>query len=172
MSFYQLIVQLIDLRSFSNLWYWIMLGVMWSAISHRSLGVPSDLIRQAQHDAGAREDLRILAHIYATRTVNLFAQTGAWVAGGVFFTLSALVTAALWFDSEFALATFWLLGPAAPMLLVNLSTARRILAAADDAALQQVLGRHRGFVYLLGFGAIFITAGVGMWMNLHIGAFG
>ncbi|NBO21003.1 MAG: component of SufBCD complex [Rhodobacteraceae bacterium] len=172
MSFYQLIVQLIDLRSFSNLWYWIMLGVMWSAISHRSLGIPSDLIRHAQFDAAAAADLRAMARITAQRYVNLSAQTAAWVAGGVFFTLSALLTAAIWFGSEFALATFWLLGPACPMLLVNLSTARRILAATDDAGLQRTLGRHRGFVYLLGFGAIFITAGVGMWMNLRIGAFG
>ncbi|MEM9756043.1 MAG: component of SufBCD complex, partial [Pseudomonadota bacterium] len=30
----------IDLRSFSNLWYWIVLAVFWSSASHWGLGVP------------------------------------------------------------------------------------------------------------------------------------
>jgi len=41
-TWYETIFELIDMRSFSNLWYWIVLSVLWSTMSHWVLGVPFD----------------------------------------------------------------------------------------------------------------------------------
>ena len=44
------------MRSFSNLWYWIALAVLWSTVSHWVLGVPFDMVqRAAPATAGRRE---------------------------------------------------------------------------------------------------------------------
>ena len=34
MAWYQTVLELIDMRSFSSLWYWIGLAVLWSSASH------------------------------------------------------------------------------------------------------------------------------------------
>ena len=47
LDWYQSIFELIDMRSFSNLWYWIALAVMWSTASHWVLGVPWDMVIRA-----------------------------------------------------------------------------------------------------------------------------
>ncbi len=46
-----LIFDLIDMRSFSNLWYWIALAVTWSSTSHWVLGVPFDMVLRARRKA-------------------------------------------------------------------------------------------------------------------------
>ena len=64
MNLYQVLFELIDMRSFSNLWYWIMLAVMWSSASHWVLGVPFDVISRARRQGGAlQDDLETLVRI-------------------------------------------------------------------------------------------------------------
>ena len=46
------IFEVIDMRSFSNLWYWIMLAVIWSSTSHWVLGVPHDMFIRARRQGG------------------------------------------------------------------------------------------------------------------------
>ena len=38
----------IDLRSFSNLWFWLMLAVAWSNVTHYVMGVPFDMVQRAK----------------------------------------------------------------------------------------------------------------------------
>ena len=49
------LVELIDMRSFSNLWFWIALAVVWSSASHWILGVPIDLVYRAGRIGGQAE---------------------------------------------------------------------------------------------------------------------
>ena len=44
------VFELIDMRSFSNLWFWIALAVLWSSVSHWVLGVPWDMVMRARKD--------------------------------------------------------------------------------------------------------------------------
>ena len=48
MDWYDTVFEVIDMRSFSNLWYWIGLAVLWSSVSHWVLGVPYDSILRAK----------------------------------------------------------------------------------------------------------------------------
>ena len=56
MDWYQTIFELIDMRSFSNLWYWIVLAVLWSSVSHWVLGVPFDMVQRAKRHGGKSLD--------------------------------------------------------------------------------------------------------------------
>ena len=72
MDWFQLITEVIDLRSFSNLWYWIGLAVVWSTVSHWVLGVPYDIVLRARRRGGqAMEDLEDLARINVNRILQL-----------------------------------------------------------------------------------------------------
>jgi hypothetical protein len=52
-----IVFEVIDMRSFSNLWYWIALAVLWSSTSHWVLGVPFDMIQRARRRAGRRRPM-------------------------------------------------------------------------------------------------------------------
>ena len=56
MDWYNVIFELIDMRSFSNLWYWIVLAVLWSTASHWVLSVPFDMISRAKRQGGAAQE--------------------------------------------------------------------------------------------------------------------
>ncbi len=68
MNIWQTVFEVIDMRSFSNLWYWIALAVLWSTASHFVLGVPFDLAQKAQKLGGERmQDLEDLVRINVNR---------------------------------------------------------------------------------------------------------
>ena len=58
MDFYASVSEVIDLRSFSNLWFWIALAVMWSTVSHWVMGVPWDMV---QRDLWKHKEMEALA---------------------------------------------------------------------------------------------------------------
>ena len=64
MDFLDLLTEVIDLRSFSNLWYWIVLAIMWSGMSQWTLGVPYYVVVRARRgDARPQSDMEALARI-------------------------------------------------------------------------------------------------------------
>ena len=72
------ILDVIDPRSFSSLWYWIVLAVAWSSASHWVLGVPFDVVTRARRHGGqAALDLDDLAGVTALGAVLRFATLGA-----------------------------------------------------------------------------------------------
>lgn len=68
MDWHLKVFEVIDMRSFSNLWFWIALAVMWSSASHWVLGVPFDMVGRAAKNGGqAESDLEDLVRINANR---------------------------------------------------------------------------------------------------------
>jgi hypothetical protein len=53
-DFLDLVTEVIDLRSFSNLWYWIVLAILWSSLSHWTLGVPYHIVTRARRAMNAQ----------------------------------------------------------------------------------------------------------------------
>jgi hypothetical protein len=77
-DFYSAVFELIDMRSFSNLWYWIALAVLWSTASHWVLGVPYDMIQRAARQGGeAEQDLEDMVRINCNRLLYI-AGCGSW----------------------------------------------------------------------------------------------
>jgi hypothetical protein len=164
----------IDMRSFSSLWYWIGLAVMWSSASHWVLGVPNDVIQRARRVGGqAEEDLAVLLRINISRLLYIAQVSGVWLLALTFFVLTALAMLGFYYGIEFAQAVFLLTAPMAIVGAMTIATARRL--AAEGVAPPRVYRRltaHRLSVQVLGVVAIFITSMWGMWHNMHVNVLG
>ncbi|MEO9826627.1 MAG: component of SufBCD complex [Paracoccaceae bacterium] len=175
MDWYSTVFEVIDMRSFSNLWYWIVLAVLWSSVSHWVLGVPYDSILRARRNSAENSvtDLEELTQININRILYIADVSGAWIGlfGGMFLT--ALGITAFFYQVEFAQAVFLLAMPMAILGALSVRTARKIRdknSLGDD--LIRVLLRHRFATQFLGVIAIFVTAMFGMYKNLYTGPFG
>ena len=145
MDWYETIFELIDMRSFSNLWFWIALAVVWSTASHWVLGVPYDMVARARRYGGqASEDLDDLVRINTNRLLFIGQVSGLWLLGFTCFILTGLALLGFVYRVEFAQAVFLLGFPMSLVGALNLSTARLIRAEeAQGEVLWRRLSRHR-----------------------------
>jgi hypothetical protein len=174
LDWYSTVFELIDMRSFSNLWFWIALAVVWSTASHWVLGVPFDMVSRARRKGGpAAEDLTDLLRINTTRLLYIADEAGLWViASGTFFLTGFAVLGWVYWV-EIAQALFLLGLPMSMVSLLSVYTARALHEKDHDLdAVYKRLGRHRLIVQGIGMVSIFITAMWGMYMNLSVGALG
>ncbi len=174
MDWYITVFELIDMRSFSNLWFWIALAVLWSTVSHWVLGVPWDLVIRARKQQGqALEDMETLVRINVDRTLYIARESGLLLAAFGFFLLTVLVLMGFVYKREFAQAVFLLGVPVGIVWLLSVATATRIEAQAlEGEALIKRLHKHRTIVQLIGVVSIFITAMWGMLQNLSASVLG
>lgn len=174
MDWYQTLFELIDMRSFSNLWFWIVLAVVWSTASHWVLGVPYDMVLRAKrHGEQAQIDLEDMVRINVNRMLYIGRVSGLWLAGFACFFLTMLVLLGFFYEMEFAQAVFLLAFPLSLVGMVSLSTAR--LIDAEQARGEQLfkrLTRHRIYTQIIGMVSIFVTAMWGMYQNMTLGPLG
>jgi hypothetical protein len=166
--------ELIDMRSFSNLWFWIALAVMWSSASHWVLGVPYDMVLRARRHGGeAVTDMEDLVRINVSRLLYIGRMSGLWLAGIVCFMLTGLGLLGFIYWVEFAQALFLLMLPMTLVGLLSLNAARIIHdTSASGDALYKRLFRHRIIIQFIGMISIFVTALWGMYTNLALGPLG
>ncbi len=177
MQILNILLSLIDMRSFSNLWYWIALAVTWSTASHWVLGVPFDMVLRARRRGGASaEALLDQTRISTERLLGIGREAGMVLAVVIPFVLSVLVVLGFGYDMEFAQALALILVPLAVVWLISLRAAARlapVLAAAPTPeAVAEALTHHRFRIQLIGIAAITATAFWGMMQNLRLSSFG
>ena len=161
---YQTLFEMIDMRSFSNLWFWIGLAVLWSSASHWVLGVPYDMVQRARRHGGqAQIDLEDMVRINCNRLLYIANVSGLWLLGFACFFLTGLAILGFCYGVEFAQAVFLLAFPMSIVGVLNVSTARLIeQEQAVGDALRSLMTRHRIYVQIIGMIAIFVTALWGM----------
>lgn len=175
MDWYDNVFELIDMRSFSNLWYWIALAVTWSSASHWVLGVPWDMaIRARKARRGeVMRDFEDMVRINTNRILYVARESGLVLAGLIAFAVTSVALLGFVYDSEFAQAIF-LLG--FPLLLVVMLSVRTAHAIQDQAlageALVKRIQRHRLHIQLIGMASIFVTAMWGMYQNMNANVLG
>ena len=174
MDWYEIVLEVIDMRSFSNLWYWIALAVLWSTTSHWVLGVPYDMVLRARRHGGQSQiDLETLVRINTNRLLHISRVSGLWLLGFAFFTLTVLGLLGFYYGIEFAQALFLLVFPMTIVGMLSLSAARLIDGGEDTGdILFKRLRKHRLVTQVIGMISIFVTAMFGMYQNLSIGALG
>jgi len=159
------------MRSFSNLWFWIGLAVMWSSVSHWVLGVPYDMIHRARKNGGQAEiDLLDIVRINVNRLLYIGQVSGLILLCLVSFILTSLGVMAFWYDVEFAQALFLLGFPMALVGALTMSTAKVI--ARDNPqgdVLYARLNKHRVITQFIGMLSVFVTSMFGMYQNLDVG---
>ena len=174
MDWYQILFELIDMRSFSNLWFWIVLAVVWSTASHWVIGVPYDMVLRARRQGGqAQVDLEDMVRIMVNRMMYIGQLSGLWLLGFGCFGLTMLGLLAFYYNMEFAQAVFLLAFPLSIVGILSMSTARLIqLEDAKGERLHKRLLRHRLYTQIIVMVAIFVTALWGMDQNMAIGPLG
>ena len=170
MNVFDTALDVIDFRSFSNLWYWIALATLWSSVSHWVLGVPHDMIQRARREGGqAQSDVEDLVRININRLMHVV-DSGAWLLVGLAaFWLTSLLVLGFWYDVEFAQAIVMLLAPMMLVVWVSIRSSRRIMA--EDGTGEALLHRltiHRRIVQVIGMLSITATALSGTWQNINI----
>lgn len=162
------IFDLINLRSFSSIWYWMVLVAVWTLAAQRVLGVPQDVIARARRQGGAAmTDLAVLLRVGIRRRQWAGAPFGPWLLGLVCFGLTVLVLLGFVYRVEMAQAAVLILAPMALVFTLGQRLARQV-AALPDAAPEvfTLIARHRALVQAIGGLAIFVTTLWGMWQNL------
>lgn len=173
MNWTQTVFEVIDLRSFSNLWFCIALAVLWSTTSHWVIGVPFDLIQRAAREGGEPfADLQSIVRVNVNRLLYISQQSGLWLTGFMCFVLTGLFLLAFVYHIEFAEALFLLGFPLSLVGLLSINTAMLIRSEGmEPEVLFRRLRRHRTYVQFIGMFSIFVTATYGMYQNLG-GAYG
>jgi hypothetical protein len=174
MDWLQIVFEVIDMRSFSNLWYWIALAVVWSSASHWVLGVPWDMVLRARRRGGqSLTDLEDIVRINVNRILLIGSVAGLWMIGLGSGILTMLGILAFGYRIEFAQAVFLISFPMSFVGLISISTATLIAEEASHGdKLFRRLTRHRLYIQLIGMFSIFITAIWGMYQNVYVGPFG
>ena len=164
------IFEVIDMRSFSNLWYWIALAVVWSSASHFVLGVPYDLLQRAQRQDGqAMTDFEDIVRVNVNRILYIVHVAGHFLLAFWAFMLTTLLVMAFLYGVEFAQAVVLIALPMTVVFALTIRLARRI---ADEKppghALARLIVRQRFWTQVIGMIAIFVTAMYGMYQNLAV----
>lgn len=175
MDFSLTAAEIIDMRSFSSMWFWITLAVFWSTMSHYCVGVPNDMIQRAlrRDDAHGWNDLEALARINARRLLVLGSSAGVLAAALGGFVLTSLFVLGFVYRVEFCQAVFLIAFPFSMVGLLSQRTARLILEEAPEGPdLARRLRRHRLFVQMIGMVSIVITAFWGVFQTMTVGVLG
>ncbi|PIE07385.1 MAG: component of SufBCD complex [Rhodobacterales bacterium] len=174
MDWYSAVFELIDMRSFSNLWYWIALAVVWSTTSHWVLGVPFDMVqRAARHGGEAERDLEDMVRINVNRLLYIADVSGLWLLGIVSGLITSLAILGFAYGVEFAQAVLMLVLPLSAVGGMSLSSATTIRTQGlSGEALRKRMMRHRIQTQVVGMVSIFIASLWGMWQNMQFGALG
>nr|WP_170610777.1 component of SufBCD complex [uncultured Ruegeria sp.] len=173
MDLYSSITEVIDLRSFSNLWFWIALAVMWSSVSHWVLGVPYDLIVRARRSGGQAEtDLMDIVRINTNRMLYIMDMSGAILFAISCFVLTGLAISGFYYGVEFAQAVFLLMFPMSIVVMLYVATARRLQQIPKPDLVIRTLMRCRLYTQLIGMFSILVTAFWGMYQNFSLGPLG
>lgn len=187
MPFLNGLLTILDSRSFSSIWFWLMLTVAWTWVGRSVLGVPHDIIRRASRRSTPEarpehtEALALLDWLSLVLPRWRVAPTEAvWLIAIASFVLSTLLFLGFGYGFEMAQALFLLIVPFMGVGMLNLYLARRlrlVLAGAhvgrmdpDEAAARaaRLMQRHRFTLTALSILVVAICAFWGaLWMVIH-----
>lgn len=158
---------LIELRSFSSLWYWVLVALTWARISQAPLGVPYDMVERARDSVQCGEDLLQITGLQVRRRRSHGARHGPFMAGVWAFVLSILIGLSFGYGSELAISVLLLAGPLALVQWMSQRAARDLAASGLDldtvvARLRRLKRRTQAIALI----AVFLTAVFGMYHNL------
>ncbi|MFC3061433.1 component of SufBCD complex [Paenirhodobacter populi] len=164
------ILDLIDMRSFSSLWYWIAVVVTWSMASHRVLGVPWDAVLRARRRGGAAaDDFVALTRLNLRRLSALGRESGVGLTVAASGLATALIVLGFGYGFELAQALAFLVLPRMAVAGLSLRRAARLERVAEagitPSDLVAALMRHRLLVQAIGFVSLAVTA---LWGMAHL----
>jgi hypothetical protein len=123
------IAQLIELETFSSVWYWAVVVVSWAVACHWLIGIPFDMLIRARRGKGREmADLEAMVDINVRRIVWFQEIGGAGFAALAAFFLAGTGLLAIGYRFELAVGVLILAVPLFVVLLLNLRLARALNA--------------------------------------------
>lgn len=120
----------IDMTSFWSLWYWILTIVAWSMIAHWTLGVPIDMIINADRKGGVfAEHCDAMVEINVHRLLFYFDRGGVAMSAILGFLLAVIGTLGFILGLEVFMALFMLLAPLSLVMAFSVRFAIKVRAA-------------------------------------------
>lgn len=126
-------------RSFSSIWFWLVLVGSWSLAGRAVLGVPVDVITRARRAPEGDAGLILLDWL----SLNLprwqvEARDGAVIFGVAMFALASLWVLGFGYGLEMAQALVLLILPFLALTAMRLRLARRLAPLIDEARLDRI----------------------------------
>lgn len=173
LNWYATLAALIDLRSFSNLWYWIVVAAFWWRAGRRVLGVPVDLLTRAHALGGAAaQELDAAIDLAVRRILRRARSEGVIHLGLAAFGLALTLILGFGYGLELGQAVAFLALPLAILAGMDIATARAVEFGPQGEELQRRLFWHRFRVQLMGILFILLTAFWGAWRNVTTATLG
>ena len=168
MNFTDAILRFIELDTFSNVWFWLVVVVAWAIACHWLIGVPFDvMVRARRGDDEALRDLEALVDINLRRFIWFYTKAGPAFAGLAAFFLAGAGLLAVVYRFELAIGLLLLGLPMAAVVLMNLRLALSLhKAPLSGQALVSRLLRVRLWTQFAAAIALFVTAVIGMAFNI------
>jgi hypothetical protein len=156
-------LEFLSFRTFSSVWYWITVAIIWAAVGHRPMGVPFDMVWRARRDgAEAQSALAAVAGALAKRLVVIMARGGVLVVAFASALLTALLVLSMIYGLELAQGVLLIVMPLFFVSWLSIRTARTINAGGDP---ERHLRRLRTATQGVGILSLFVTAFWGMYVN-------
>lgn len=135
------LLDVLDSRSFSSLWYWLLLTVTWTWVGRGALGIPSDLVRavhrRAVEGAGqgpAPDSLLLLDWVsLVTPRWQVSDRDGTVLTAVAAFVVSALAWLGFAYGRELAQALVLLVTPLLVLVVLRIRLATRLRATLAEA---------------------------------------
>ncbi|MDO5613577.1 MAG: hypothetical protein Q4G14_10100 [Paracoccus sp. (in: a-proteobacteria)] len=174
-------LDLLGARSFSSIWFWLVLVTAWTVSGRAVLGVPLDVLTRARRDPDGPAGLLLLDWLSLTLPRwRIGPRDGLWLLGAACFGLTVLAVLGFGYGREMAQALALLLVPFALLLLMRLRLAQLLIPLLDAAqhgatppeaavaeAMRQI-NRHRNWAFVLSVLAVAVTAAWGtMYRLMH-----
>jgi len=164
------ILAILDLHTFSNIWYWLAVAVTWAVVSHWVLGIPFDLIIRARRSMpGAVDDLQTLFDFHVRRFIMIEDLAGIPIIALSTFVLTGLAMTGFYYDVEMAQGIFLIGFPLTIVGAICQHACRRYQQhpPAPEDLVKELL-RLRIIIQVVAMIAIFFTAIYGMYYNLSV----
>jgi len=168
------VFSLIDTRSFASLWFWIVVAVAWTSVTHTALGVPFDMVLRARRKGGQHQsDLEALVTIQLRRRQLIMGSSGTALVAVWATVLTAITLLGFVYGLELAQALALLFLPWTLVAALRARLVTRLLTRdLRGEALCKALTWHRAVVQAIGLAAILLTTLWGMWFNLNVRSLG
>ena len=104
------LIKFLNANSFNNVWFWVLVSIIWVTIINFTFGVTISQIQKAQISGGsALIDIETIILINSRRRIEYINRFGLWIISIGMFLLSATATLGFWFSYELMQASTFLL---------------------------------------------------------------
>ena len=104
------LIKFLNANSFNNVWFWVLVSIIWLKSINFTFGVTISQIQKAQISGGsALIDIETIILINSRRRIEYINRFGLWIISIGMFLLSATATLGFWFSYELMQASTFLL---------------------------------------------------------------